>query len=278
MLIGAIVLVMVILIVVMISRTIKSHYDALQEDLPCASQVLAHSVAVRESREAAAPTITCPTRRVTLEADASVRERQEEVAKQMARCWKVWGRGELALFGEEEGVYCHVCATIRLEDGKDLSGVPAFLDSAKYNKTHTYAQFMAARETGTYFDEETFPDATTLAFPGDTPIGVLFVYAKGNEWYRDAYNTIIANPRLGALSGATAGYLTMGAVTAPLGVGNPISFVARYAGAVAGAEAGFLMALRDRAPNSFFAGVVVRPLAEGDLETLGCLYAPVDET
>lgn len=272
------VVLLVILLAIGIVRVIKNQYDVLDDDLACGAQIMAHSAVVSQSNEMSAPTISCPTRRVIVDSDTSSSAKNDLVAKEMARCWTIWGQGKLQLFGDAQGVYCHVCSTIHVDDASPLSGLPQYLDDAVYKHDLTYAQYLVGASSGTFFSDAQSPLSSSLTIPTEDPVGVIFYYAKGNEWYRDLWNVFAKNPEVSSSLGAGTGYLVVGSVSAASGLFFPIAHLAGLAGAGAGGASGAMLGPKTIAKSSFISAVVARPLNAKDLEELGCQYAPVDET
>lgn len=267
-----------ILLAIGIIRIIKNQYDVLDDDLACGAQVMAHSALVSKSGEMTAPTISCPTQRVILDRGVSISQKNDVIAKEMARCWAIWGEGELRLFGDAEGVYCHVCSTVHVEDESSVLGLPQYLDAMTYEGERTYAQYLMGATSGTFFSDAQSPLSSQLEVSGTDPVGVIFFYVKGNEWYRDVWNVFAANPSVSATIGASTGYMIVGSVAAASGLFFPVAHFAGLAGAGAGGTAGAMLGPKTIAKNSFMSAVVVRPLNEKNIEELGCQYAPVDET
>jgi hypothetical protein len=235
----------------------------------CAAQVKAHAVIVRTSNELKAPDIKCPTQRVIVKGED---EAKKEIAQQMKTCWDMWGKGQMQLFGEQEGIYCHICGTVRVEDAPAVRGLPAYLQAHNASKNMSYATYLTGQKSGTYYTETQFQQAAQASIATDKPIGVIFYYVKGNEWYKQMWNSINRPGTSTAVGTVGGAYVAGGIVSAlPLSLGPQVIVV--LAGATAGAATGLIASVYGRATNSYMAAVVVRPLSEQDVKELGCQYA-----
>lgn len=259
-----VVLILVLLVSLGVFDLVREIYDEAEADASCASQVRAHAAAVSATREIGTIPITCPTRVLTVEEQGA----NALLAKEMKRCWDQWGRGELRLFGDKGGTYCHVCSSVTVTGAEFTSGLPEYLDmTAIGNANTTYAQYLAGRRIGTYFDGQEFRYAAKMAMRTDKPVGVIFHYEKGMRTIDKVANALVFNPGAGAAAGGVAG----GIIVASFG-GGPVTTVA---GVAAGGTLGLTGVFLARQQNDVIASVVVRPLGVEELELLGCQYLPV---
>jgi hypothetical protein len=277
--------IMIITIVVLSGVFLVIHQTSkrLTDDAPCATQILGHSVAVRITNELAAPTISCPTRRIVKEVH-SEEEGKKIVADQMVKCWDQWGKGKLALFGEKPANYCHICSTVELTGVPELTKFGAYLETERATQSQTYSQYLRGVKSGTFFEEAAIPKLTnggTFApISTDKPIGVVFYYAKGQDKIDQLRNKLV-QPAVGGSVGLAAGagvaLIAIGVVTSATGVGIPVGVALATTGASAafGGVAGVVGGNTARAPLSFMTVVTVRSLSSEDIATLDCEYDPV---
>jgi hypothetical protein len=263
-------------------------YESTERELDCVSQIRTHAAAVRVLKELKAPPITCPTKKVPVKEGEDPRA---VIAKEMKRCWDMWGNGKTRLFGEELGMYCHVCSMVHVPSGDEVVGLQEYLARTQIpskipgTSALTYAQYLSGVRDGEYFDNEDFKKAAAASMPTSAPIGVVFYYIKGIEWQQRFYNQI-ANPvSLGVAGsvggGVVAGLVAFGTVAAASGVGLPVGIVS-YAvagvvtvgGMLAGAYFGAWEGVASRYDIDYMAMIIVRPLTDEDIRMLGCTYAP----
>lgn len=259
----------------------------------CASQIRGHSALATVSRGEIAPQLNCPTEIVSQQVTDNA-EANSLLAEQMVKCWGQWGRGEISLFGRQEGTYCHVCSMITMSGVDEVRGLPAYLDQTQYRKGLTYAQYLAGIETGTVFDEQAHAEASTVSLPATEPLGVVFYHAKGLTGMERAYSVLVGSPAratlVGVVAGGTAGAAgAAGIATVATGVigtvvggtvALPVTVVVggtallTVAGATVGSALG-LTASFQKPELSTMSIVVVRPLNQAEITQLGCQYAPV---
>lgn len=260
----------IVLLVIIISLgvilTLREMFSGTDEDAQCATQIAAHMAIVGSTKELVAPDISCPTKRQVLEVDGP-QAANPEIAKAMADCWRTWQRGEVQLFGEQEGIYCHVCSVIWIDGTDKVEGLAPYLQVGTMKDGRTYAQYLSNQVSGSYFEESQLPPPTS-SLPTEMPLGVIFYYAKGQAWQSRLYNDIIGQPGTGAAAGTI---LAIG-VVATAGASIPVII---FAG-VAGGAAGGIASLFSRDDLSYMAAVVVRPVDERRIADLGCTYAPVE--
>jgi len=256
--------ILVIIVSVGIMIALRQVIDENVERGYCSAQIKAHSIAVGISNELAAPSINCPTNVV----DATVKTTDQTnaiLAHEMKRCWDQWGNGDLELFGQEEKIYCHLCSMVRLKGQEQVVGLPAYLESHDAVKGVRFNKYLETKRQGAYYSDGKI-DGSLATFDATKPIGVIFVYAKGREWYKQVYNDIIGQPAVGMAAGGTVGVVILTYVPA----GVVTSGVVILSGAIAGTGTSFF----SRTDPSILTGVVVRPIDETSIQSLGCQYAP----
>jgi hypothetical protein len=281
-------MIITLIVIVGIFLVIRSTAKKTIDDAPCAAQILGHSVAVKLTKDLAAPTINCPSRRIAKEVQ-SEEEGKKLVADQMLQCWDQWGKGKLKLFGEKPLIYCHICSTATVQGVPELGNFGKYLDETPATPTQTYSQYLRGEKSGTFFDKATFPalsEGGALApLRTEKPIAVIFFYAKG-QYKIDELRNKLLQPEVAGTSGAVTGaaaaagsLYAIGTVLTATGVGSPFGVVSYVVGGVIGAGAGSASVLAQatslRADASVMTVVVARPLDEQDIGRLGCDYAPV---
>ena len=256
---GFIVIVLVLLLSLSLVIVFRQLGDEYSEDGTCVTQIMAHAAAVSFTNELVAPKITCPTHQRVVAADKA----NQAIAEEMQRCWALWREGKQQLFGEQEGVYCHVCSTVTVERAEPISGLGPYLDTQMANKEQTYSQFILGRQSGTYFTGTV--SSSVNDFPAGKPIGVIFYYAKGKHWYEVLQTKVIGEPGIGTTVGIVVGVAVTSGASIPVVV----------LGGVAGGAAGGAGSIASRPDASYQAVVVAKPLTTEEIGKLGCTYAPV---
>jgi len=259
---------MIVLVLVLLLSTgliiVLRNSMSSSDDSDCKQQVIASSLAVKYSKNLGAPTIKCPTKLLSATADNA----NQVIADQMKRCWDIFGKGQLPLFGDKGGVYCHICSSISVDN--PVSGLGEYMDKHQATDTQTYSQFLTLTTTGDYFKNVKDKDGKSLApvvFPQDKPIGVIFYYAKGQTFLQSFYNDVFGQPG----TGMAVGVFGVGALAATAGAGVPMIIVLGTGGGVVGGTASIFT----RNDYSTMAMVYARPMTEADIKSLGCQYAPV---
>ncbi len=270
MILVAVLLGMVLLI---ISLVYIQYKEELQEDTEndCAEQIRIHSSLQRFTAEELSTKIDCPTKRIETKYP-SEEELRELVADEMVECWQTWGEGELRLFKDDVGVYCHVCAVIYPE-GTNLVGMDNYLIEGMYNKTHTYAEYFT-KTHGLLYENRQIEGNPGWQGTGEYPIGIIFRHEKGWTTGEQIQNFLIGNPWAGAVGGAVLGVvivktlpisgalvITTGAVVVPS---------TTLGGAVV---ATYLLKVRAHTITTIHAIV----LNQDRVFALGCTDAPVGE-
>jgi len=264
---------LVLLVCVMMIAKLKGFDDDLNEDSPCATQVIAHSAIAGVSKELVAPGIVCPTRLVELESNDED-EVRTAIADEMLRCWNTWGKGELRLFGDKELAYCHVCSMINTPGTANVAGMPRFLDTRTAKNGQTYSALLQGKKSGEYFNDTDFKQYATAVMPTQPAVGVIFYYAKGQKWYDKLYNDIAGQPAVGATSGAVGGAVITVLVVGTVVSGGTTLVAAGVIGAASGAVGGLWYSIRGREDMSYMTLVVARPITKAEIDKLGCEYAP----
>ena len=240
---------------------------AWRSSMDCSAEVRSHAVVARVSKDLVDPSaIRCPTNVIR----ASGEEANAAIAGEMLRCWEQWGRGELRLFGDQEGTYCHVCGMVYV-DAPEVRGLFEYLKEERTRDGRTYLEALAPTATG-----DSFAGAAPLAeavLPTERPIGVIFTYAKGTDAVTRLVSSSLGEPGVGLSVGAIAGGGVVWLV-APLLPAGPVGWVAGGAIVTGSALAGAISSYLVRAPLDTLAVVTARPLDPIGLG--GCDYAPVE--
>lgn len=248
---GFILLVVVLLVCSVIFIAWKDVYEKTEQSSRCATQIRVHAAAVQVTGELKAPEVVCPTERFDLDGG---QDPAGFIAGEMERCWDMWGRGQLRLFGEGEGLYCHVCSIITIPSQYPVGGLVDELDGKEFFERQGDAELVRPDES--------------IEISTDKPIGVIFYYAKGQEQYDKLYNHIAGQPLYGVVGG-----VVVGVVVAGLTGGASLLWYGALASV--GGVAGFFTSLTTREDIDYLAMTIVRPLSIEDVMQLGCTYAPV---
>lgn len=249
-----VVMVIVILVLVMLFIALRDTTDSAEKDAVCATQIIAHSTALRTSGGRADLPIVCPTKYLAVDGESAARK---AIAKEMKRCWGMWGKGQLPLFGDTEGAYCHICSMMTVEGTAQVTGLPEYLRTTKATSNETYLEYLTGAKTGEEFEGDAFKEGAQPIIGTTEPVAVIFYYAKGYSFMEGVRNTFSKNPTLGGMG------MMVGTV------GGPILMPLTAAGGVA------LAAVTPRAKGSTMSFIAVRPLAASQLTALGCQYVPV---
>jgi hypothetical protein len=237
----------------------------LNSDIECASQVQINSAISSTTKEIKSPDIICPTKFITVE-ETDENAVKKKLADQMLKCWNTWGKGEKMLFGEKEGVYCHVCSMIEVQGVDKVSGFGDYLDNTVAKDGWTYSALLQGRKKGTYFKDDAFKSQASQDIDTTRPMATVFFYAKGKKWYEELRNKVVGQPAAGAVGGAVAA----GVIASSTGVGLPVGVLMVGTGSAVGLTA----SVWGRADSSYMTLVVLRPLTKEDIATLKCDYAP----
>jgi hypothetical protein len=279
--------VLVLMVAIVITIGIKNALYLDQEDSVCAKQIMAHATASKFTRGEAAPTINCPTKELSVNGEQE--EVNEYLAKELKRCWGQWGRGQYALFGRENGTYCHVCSVVEVSGVAQVQGLPQYLDTHKATKDLTYSQYLTGTKTGEYFQNEGTKAVSAISMPTDKPLAVVFYHAKGRTQLQAIRDMIFGSPAQGAAMGAAAGGTAAGAalfgvgvvagvVGAPVVIGGFVASTVMLAALSAGAAGGLWVSIEGRTEFDTMSAVVIRPLDRNNISAIGCVYAPVTNT
>ena len=212
--IGLIFAMVVILFYVQFTGTAKERGQLIIGDQQCIESVRAAAAASVISGISGRTSdfqgrILCPTRDTKIKEDLDTEKGKEkafeQIALDMARCWKNYGKGKLPLF-EQEGVFCGICSWIEFTD-KDKK-VPGFSDylvntdmplkALQYEGIKggiSFADYLANYEHPQFKKRYNKPDKyynttqvaqkdDTILTSGDTPqYAVTFLYFRGEDWW-----------------------------------------------------------------------------------------------
>jgi hypothetical protein len=235
-------------------------------NIDCSAQIRAHVAAQKYSKEKINPsTIRCPTNQVTVTGE---NQAKAAIAREMLRCFDQWGRGELPLFGDQTGTYCHVCGTVTVQGASQVRGMTEYLDTQKAGRGDlTYLQALIGTTRGDLYTPQNAPAASDDTLSTAQPLGVIFRYEKGAQVGQQVKNWL-ADPVKSPILGV-AGGLTLGVAA---GVGAVPLAILAVGGGILGASVGFSAT----EPLDTLASVSVRPLDAGSISALGCDYLPVN--
>jgi hypothetical protein len=244
-----------------------------------------HATASKFTRGEAAPTIVCPSKEIVIDSE-NPEDVNEQLAKEMKRCYSQWGRGTLDLFGRENGTYCHICSTVDINGVNEIKGLPQYLDTHKATKDLTYMEYFAGTKSGGYFTSTGLKDVGATVLPTDKPLGVIFYHAKGRTELEKLRDDLIGSPAQAATIGGTAGAaatgvalfgvgVVVGVTGVPLVIGGFAASTLMLAGISGGAAGGLWVSITQRTEFSAMSGVVIRPLDRSNIDALGCKYMPV---
>ena len=78
-----------------------------------------------------------------IDAEMKPERARQQIANEMASCWKKFKRGEQPLFDTEEGNYCVVCASLEYDQSVQIEGFSQYLIDTKIpTRKETYFQFL----------------------------------------------------------------------------------------------------------------------------------------
>lgn len=233
----------------------------------CTAQIRTYAATQAYSKELLNPsTIHCPTNILTVQGETAAKA---VIADEMLRCFNQWGRGDLALFGNNEGTYCHVCGMVYVTGTPSVRGLTQYLDANKPPKgAGSYLQQIAGVTRGDLYAASDAPAPTDESLATDKPIGVIFRYQKGQQLTQRVSNWL-SDPKVTAPTGFVGGAAVGVAVGAS---GGTVAFLAVGAGVVS-AVAGYAYGVE---PLDTVASVHAQTLDPGSMGALGCDYAPVD--
>jgi len=269
---GFVLLVVVLVVSLSLLFIFRDNFFQKEDDTSCISQIKAHLATVALSKEKVSLKINCPTKRVDIETEEQ-EEARKVIADEMKRCWTMWQQGEKKLFGEKEGLYCHVCTMITIQGVSEVNGLQEYLNTHKATKTQTYSEYLIGKKGGDYFNEAVQAENAQLVIRTDKSLGVIFYYAKGQEWYNMLRNKVVGEPAVGTAAGVASGLFIAGAIVSATGVGIPVGIVIFTAGAAVGAAGGFFASLAAREDSDYFSFIAVRQLTEDDAGSFGCQYS-----
>lgn len=275
-------LVIVLLVLIVLVINLRNSFFIDTDSPICASQIRGHSALAAVSNDQVAPQISCPTEIISQQVTGSA-EANSLIAEQMAKCWSQWGRGEISLFGRQEGTYCHICSMVTIGGVSEVRGLPEYLKQTQYRDV-TYDAYL----TNGMGSMATVAD---WSMGTQEPIAVVFHYSKGLTGLQRIHDMIITaglggNPGTGAIRGAGAGAVGAGAglfaigvaagvVGAPVVIPGVVATTIVVGGATLGGGTGLLASMHARPEMNTTALVVVRPLNQDEITQLGCQYAPV---
>jgi len=273
---------MVVIVSILVFLSLKDVYEKTEENARCSSQIRAHATMVSFTSDLKTPKIVCPTEVVLIPPND---DPNPILAQQMKRCWDTWGKGQLQLFGREEGLYCHVCSMSYIAGG-EVRGFDTYLDEQKISPLgDTYTGYFTGAVSGAKFVDDARPGSVSV-LPATDPIAVIYYHAKGQDGIDKVYNAVVGTPRRTTIVAAVAGAIIGGVAVfaaVPSGGGSLIAgavLVGKVttgvvAGAAAGGSGGFFASLFGREDLDSMSAIVVRPLNVQNVSALGCTYAPV---
>lgn len=236
----------------------------------CSSEVRAHAAILKSTKDLANPaSIRCPTNVIRAQGEETART---AIAAEMLRCWNQWGRGELPLFGDTTGTYCHVCGMVYVDGTSQVTGLQEYLATTKVPRSEqTYLADMMAVEQGDLFDPaEAFQTVEDVPLSTGAPIGVIYRYTKDAQTGQLVQNWV-AHPTRSLPGGLGAG-AALGVAAVYGGASLATGGTLLIAGGIVGGIAGF----EGTEPLDTIASVHVRELDPAGLASLGCDYAPVE--
>jgi len=193
--------------------------------------------------------IICPPKDTMLKGDIeskrAQRKARSEIAMDMAKCWRNYGRGKLPLF-EEEGIFCGICSWVEFsEKEKEIEGMKKYLATRllpenfriaqNMPKGSSFADYLANAKQPKF--DRFFPDVEkfyevaekrgeALADTIDTTklYAVNYVYFRGEDGWTDFITAGGATPQAGSVamglfasSGTLFGAVAIMIATGPIG-------------------------------------------------------------
>ena len=232
----------------------------------CAAEVRTHATMMSVTKELANPSaINCPTNVIMVNGEVAAKA---VIADEMVRCFNQWGRGELRLFGDQEGVYCHVCGMVYVQGTPEVRDLGAYLTTTEVpGKGVTYAEALSGVVSGDLYRPSGAPAPGEDVLLTSVPVGIIFRYEKGAS-FGTAVQNWIADPKKALPAGLAGGI----GVAVGIGAGVVSGGTIVVAGGLIGASTAFL----GREPLDTIASVNARSLDPGNITALGCDYAPVE--
>ena len=203
--------------------------------------------------------LECETQYLTVEGDEQAIKHQ--IADLMARCWWMYGKGELEIFNKEAENFCAVCYVLDFKEKTEVDGMLEYLvntDMPPPSKEKYFEYLTPWEVTNEVFEQS--KDILQDRFSTDSRMAVIFKDAKGTHWN----GWFIARDVVGGFIG--------GAIAA---TGIPIHPYAFVVGIAAGGIGGSWTAYHTANAAEWQTAILLWPYEEGSLQDAGCTNLPV---
>ncbi len=271
-LVGILLLIATLVIAITLLIMWSGVWRSAEAKTDCAAEVRSHAALMGVSNGLADPsTIRCPTRVISVNGEISAKA---VIADEMVRCFEQWGRGELRLFGDEEGTYCHVCGMVYVKGAPEIRGFGSYLTTTKMpGKSVTYAESLSGVESGDLFRPSGAPAPGEDVMSTSSPIGIIFRYENGATFGTEVQNWV-ADPKKALPAGMAGGGVVVYAASA---VGITVGAVPAAIIVVGGGLVGAAGSFTGHEPLDTIASVNARSLDPAGIASLGCDFAPAED-
>ncbi|MBR9700261.1 hypothetical protein GOV11_00140 [Candidatus Woesearchaeota archaeon] len=261
---------LIILSVLVIIGMSRNFTDYLKDN-ECADDIILHYSLADLTGNYGNLKIECPTRYHSLD-EPTAKQANALIAEEMQHCWRLWGRGTYELFGDEEGVFCHVCSVITTPGLPYIEGLPVYLQENKANSGESYFDYLMGVEVGQDLDDSEVARHANDRMATDKGTVIIFYYARGIK----GFDRIMLNTAGNPWFGLAAGGVLAGVVVTQVGLPIPLA-VAASAGGTGGTIMSFFSRESIMENADIMSGIVARPMDYEDILELGCTQAPVEE-
>ena len=238
--------------------------------------------------------LKCPLNLVDIPSTASKDDIKPILADEMLNCWENFGSGELELFKEPTGKFCHICSHIIVPaKGIELKGTDflSFLEEPvqstnpqRSGKTYAQLLYPKVQNAEKYFSDDQMAelrksDVAIIDTDKNKDYAMVFWYVKGRSAMENFYaKADAATPGL-KMAGAGIGLLYIGGkiiATAGIAIASFVGWpIALVGGSVflGGGWIAYILGDYAREPPSWMANTYIVPYDKDTLSSLGCEIA-----
>lgn len=239
--------------------------------------------------------LKCPLKIVDVPSTTKKEELKTVIADEMLTCWETFGKGELELFKESTGKFCHICTHIVVPSkGVELKGTEflEYLDDTIIQSTNperngkTYAQIIYSKvqDSEKYFTDEQMvelqkSDVAIIDTDKNKDYAMVFWYIKGRSAMENFYEKSKAATPGVIAAGAGVGLIIIGGkiiATAGIAVATTIGWPIALVGGSVVLGGGWIATTffgYARETPSWMANTYIVPYDENSLSVLGCEIA-----
>ncbi|MBD3355090.1 hypothetical protein GF361_03845 [Candidatus Woesearchaeota archaeon] len=226
--------------------------------------------------------IECPTKELVIK-ESDKTEIKTKLAKELAECWEIFGKGKLDLF-KNEAIYCAVCSRIDFKkDNIIINDFSEFLLTTDMpRKDITYADFLAGYSTPKaekYAEDILSKSGNLPEIDTSKTYSTLFIYAKGKDSISNLKDSVGGTANAVIISGLTGGAaagIGTAAVIFILG-SNPVGWIT--AGAITvGTTVSAIYTYFAGEPPEWMALTLLTEYTEENLDKFNCEYLPVAQS